>query len=446
MASYASWNKRDRMFIRSGKYLAACFLAGTLSVATYAVESNDKEAQSALTQGNVQQAYDLLIKNYKDGTISNQGLFLFAMASKEDGKLDESEKYLTELIQKEPTAPRVKLELAEVTYLKGNVEKTKALLLDVKASNPPQKVGENIDKFLALLESGVPKSWSAYAGIGLMYDTNANQGPSIDTVLMYNLPFSLDTNAKNNDDWATVLKAGLDYTYQLSDTWAFQAGGGFNSINYKTVDNYDSINLSFSAGPSYHEGEWTVSIPYVLNRVTIGHDQDYYSFSQGIAPQVAFQLSQQVMLQSSLAYQKKHYRNNNDRDGHAVTFSPSMRYLIDNSSYVTLGGYVGRETSGIETAANNSRGINAGYFNALSKEWNIYVSPSYSKTNYDDIEAAYGVSRSDKHLELTANLNYVIEEWKTNVTLSFTHMNNASSIDMYDYKRQQTMLTLTKNF
>jgi len=431
---------------RLSKYLAACFLAGTLSVVAYAADNNEKEAQRALIQGNARQAYDLLIKSYQDGTISNQGLFLLAMASKEDGKLDESEKYLTELIQKEPTAPRVKLELAEVTYLKGNVEKTKALLLDVKASNPPQKVGQNIDKFLAILESGAPKSRNAYASIGFMYDSNVNQGPTIDTVLMYSLPFSLDANAKNNDDWATVLKAGADYTHRLNDKWALQASAGFNSINYRTIDSFDLINLSLSAGASYHEGLWTLSVPYVLNRVTIGHDRNYYSFSHGIAPQVAYQLSQQIMLQSSLAYQKKHYENNSDRDGHAVTFSPSVRYIIDNSSYATLGGYVGRETSGIETAANSSRGVNVGYYNALSREWIFYISPSYSKTDYDGIEAAYGVGRTDKHFELTANLNYLIEAWKTNVTLSFTHMKNASSIDMYDYKRQQTMLALTKNF
>ncbi|MFZ2967881.1 MAG: surface lipoprotein assembly modifier [Sulfuricurvum sp.] len=430
---------------QSQNYWVACFLAGILSV-TLAAADSESDAQNALLQGNPQHAYELLVQNYHKGHISNQGLFLLAMASKEAGKLDESEKYLTELLQKEPNAPRIKLELAEVTYRKGNVEKTKVLLLEVKSSNPPPKVGENIDKFLASLEGGTPQKWSASAAIGMMYDTNVNMGPNRDTILMYNLPFTLDTKAKNNADWATTLKAGVDYTHPLSDKWAIQAEGGISNTNYKTISNYDSTNLSFSAGPSYHHQQWSLSLPYILNRMTIGHEQSYYSVSQGIAPQIAYQVSPQIMVQSSLAYQRKHYLSSSDRDGHSLTFSPSVRYFLNDHSYTSLGGYVGRDASGVDIWSNHSRGINVGYFNAFAPNWNLYCSPSYSKTDYEGIETAYGVRRSDNHFEMTTNLNYRIDAWKTNVALSFTHINNASSIDMYHYQRQQTMLTLTKNF
>lgn len=430
----------------SKKYGLTLLVTSLLMQTLYANESGEKEAQNALVNQQPQQAYGLLSKEYAAGTLSNQGLFLLGMAAKESGNLTESEKYFTELLTKEPNALRVKLELAEVYYVGGQNDKAKAMLTEVKASNPPPKVGENIDRFLAVMEGGGQKNWSAYAGIGMMYDTNANMGPNIDSVLMYNLPFTLSSSAKNTSDWATILKAGGDYIHRLDDRWAMQGSIGISGIDYRTVDNFDSLNLTLSAGPSYHEGLWTVSIPYVLNRVTIGHDQSYYSLSHGIAPQVSYELTQRVLLQASLAYQKKHFHNNDDRDGHSVTFSPMGRYLIDNSSYVTLGGYIGRETSGIDTWANTSHGINAGYFNALSREWSLYVSPSYSKTDYDGIEAAYGTGRLDKHFEVTANVNYQIAPWGTNVTLSYTYTKNSSTIDMYDYNRQQTMLTLTKNF
>ncbi len=403
-------------------------------------------SQEALQNDQPQIAYELLTPAYADKSLSNQGLFLLGMSAKETGKLKESEAYFSELLEKEPNALRVKLELAEVYYLEKDQAKAKRLLQDVKSANPPAKVGENIDRFLATIDASSPKKWNAYVGAGYMYDTNANQGPSIDSVLMYDLPFTLDQNAKNTRDWALTLKAGADYSYDMSDEWSWQNSIGVSTIDYRKVNTYDSTNLSLSTGFGYKEGDWTFALPYVVNRIKIGHDKDYYSFSHGIVPQVSYALSQELLLISSLALQKKHYYDNNDRDGTAITFSPSLRYLVDNHSYVTFGGYLGHENSGVQTFENNSKGVNVGYFNAINAEWSIYISPSYSKTDYDGIEAAYATGRVDKRFDATTNLNYQIQEWAANVTLSYTYTKNSSTIDMYDYNRQQTMLTLTKNF
>lgn len=405
-----------------------------------------RQAQEALAQGKANEAMALLAPLHASGQADNQSLFLLAMSAKQLDDWAASERYLAELLQREPAAARVKLELAEVYFRNGQPKKAKQLLLEAKMANPPTRVGENIDAFLAFIEHGAPKTWNAYASLGLVHDSNANQGPSIDTVLIYNLPFTLDRDARGNSDWAHTLKAGANYTHALRNGVALQAGIHLNYVDYWRLDSFDTANLSFSAGPSWSTGAWKFSTPYIFNTVRFGHSQSYYSISQGLAPQVGYQVSPKLLVQGSMAWQDKRYKDNSPRNSDALTFNSSIRYSLDESSHLSLGGYVGEEKAGIDIASNRSHGIGIDYFKAFDKHLSLHVSPAYSHTDYDGIEAAFQKGREDTRYDFSASLNYLIAPWNANLTLSFTASYNRSSIEMYRYTRRQTMVSLTKNF
>ncbi|ATE61528.1 porin family protein [Thauera sinica] len=403
-------------------------------------------AREALQNGQPVQAQSLLLPVHRSGNHDNQTLFLLALSAKQLGDWAASERYLTELLQREPAASRVKLELAEIHYRSGRPEKARQLLLDVKASNPPARVGENIEAFLAFIESGGAKAWSAYAGVGLLYDSNANQGPDIDNILIYDLPFTLDRDAKGNHDWAHLYKLGAGYTHALRDDLAVQAGLHLNYTDYRRLNGFDTLNLSLSVGLGWSKDAWSFSLPYIFNVIRFGHSQRYYSIGQGLAPQIAYQVSPRLLLQGSLAWQDRRYKDNSPRNGDVVTFSPSLRYALDASSHVSVGGYAGREKAGLETYGNRSRGVEFGYFKAFDKHLNLHVSPAFSHTDYSGFEAAWQKGRVDRRTDLSASLNYLIAPWNSNLTLSFTASDNRSNIGMYRYKRQQTMVSLARHF
>jgi len=373
----------------------------------------------------------LLQPYYDSGDYDNQTLFLLALAAKAQGDWPATKRYLDELLLREPAASRIKLELAEVLFHNDEPIRARQLLLDVKASNPPPKVGENIDAFLAFIQSGTASFFSGWASAGRLYDTNANQGPNIDTVLIYNLPFTLDKDAKGTEDWANVTRAGVNFNYAFNDRLAWQAGASLYHTNYFDLDRYDSLSLSFNAGPSFRRSGWSFSLPYVFNVVKIGHEDDWYQISNGVAPQFGWQFSPRLSIQGSLAWQKKRYQNNRARNGHALTFSSSLRYGIDASSYASIGGYAGKEHSGIRTSANGSHGVNLSYYKTFNPQWSVYAAPSWSSTDYRGIEAAYGNSRKDTRWDFTTNLNYRVAPWNANVTLSYTHTHNRSTIAVY---------------
>jgi len=428
--------------------LLALLLSAQVSAQTSPNTVNG-QARALLAAGQAQEARALLAPLAENGTADNQTLFLLAMAAKAQGDWPAVKTHLTELLARDPAAPRVKLELAEAHYRTGEPIRARQLLNEVKASNPPPKVGENIDAFLAFIQSGTPSLFSGWVSAGRLYDTNANQGPNIDTVLMYNLPFTLNKDAKGNADWATILRAGGNFNYAVNDKLALTAGVSVYSTDYDTLSRFDVLSTSVNAGPSYKLNGWSFSLPYIFNMVKIGHSEyegDWYQISNGVAPQFGWQVNPRVSVQGSLAWQDKRYRNNSQRNGKALTFSPSIRYGIDPRSYATLGGYAGKESSGIKTSANDSHGVSLGYYRAINQNWNVYVSPSWSQTDYDGIEAAYGKGRKDERWDATANLNYTVPNWGVNVTLSYTYTHNKSSIAMYQYKREQTMLSVAKSF
>lgn len=405
----------------------------------------NKEATGFLKSKEPLKAVELLEKQYVQGEYDNQLLFLLGTASKESGNFDKAVKYFEELLTRDKGAHRVRLDLASIYYRFGNIDKAKELLLVVKASNPPKKVGDNIDAFLVAIEQGTPKQWNISVGIGYMYDSNVNAGPTTDTVLMYNLPFTLSPDAQQNSDQAMLYQLSGSYIAQINGM-SWQSSIGLNVTDYGDIDTLDAYSMSLSSGLSKQNGSVVYSLPLIMNSIKIGHVNSYYSNSVGIAPQIRYQARENLSVSASVAYQKKHYYKNSSRDGDSTTLSPSMRYFFNQSSFMDIGGYIGRERSGVETFSNTSKGLNFNYYKAFSQSLNIQLSPSYSKTGYKGEEVAFGKSRDDAMKNFRASVNYLFSDYGLNASLSYSYTKNNSNIEMYDYSREQTTLMLTKSF
>lgn len=426
------------------KTITISLLTSSLLIGASIKEAN-KEATQYLQTNEPSKAYTILEKEYKIGNFDNQTLFLLGTSAKVQKDYDNAIKYFELLLERDKGAHRVRLDLASAYYYKGDLKKAKELLLIVKASNPPQKVGDNIDSFLAAIEKGVPKSWSISVNMGYQYDSNVNAGPDTDTVLMYNLPFTLSSDAQESSDHA--IKYGINFNHIAKlDNFAWQSSLGANVTDYRTFHNLDNKSIYLSTGPTFRDNKTTYSLPLILNTSIIGHENRYYSFSKGISPQISYQLQPNLSLNASLSLQNKIYYKTQDKESNSVTFSPSSRYFLDQSSFINFGTYLGKENSHTETSSNNSKGINLGYYKAFTQKFNIYLGISYSKTDYDGEEVAYSKSREDSSKSLSGNINYFIEPIASNISLNMSYTRNISNIEMYDYTRKIIGLSLSKSF
>ncbi|WP_170232828.1 surface lipoprotein assembly modifier [Desulfuromonas acetexigens] len=421
------------------------FLGLSLQTAFSANDTLDiGSAQALLEAGMPTDALDLLQAGLDPSSTNVQEWFLLAMAAKSSNRPRESSTYLKKVIELDPEqAGRAKLELAQLAYTLGDAETAKNYLTEVKSAKPPTKVGENIDQFLEMIErQGVPKQWRVNGSVGWMYDSNANAGPAIDSVLLFGLPFDLSSDAKEQSDNALLLQLGVDHNQGISDDLGWQTGFSLSRTDYNDIDNLDSLVLSGSTGPSWRITDTLVaSLPLVANWVKIGHEETYYSYSYGVAPQLRYALSKKLSFNLGTTFSKKKYNNNSKRNSENYSLSPSFVYQFSPASFARVGLVGGKEDSGLAYCENELWGGNALYGYTFGDRLQATLNFGYTDTEYEGREAAYRVPRHDKTIRYGVDLAYHIKMLNSDLLLSVNRTVNDSNLVMYEYDRDQVAIS-----
>jgi tetratricopeptide (TPR) repeat protein len=425
-------------------------IVGCLSIAYVFADNNAARLNKAmilLEDGKHQEAYSFLMKHHDENSEDAQEWFLLALSAKQLGKFSEAEKFCERVLAIDSGAQRVKLELADICYQKGDSEKAKQYLLEVKATHPPGKVGANIDKFLAVIDSPKSKNWHIYGDAGWLYDSNVNSGPDTDTVLMFGLPFHLSKDAKERSDHAFTARAGFNHVTPLNDNIAWQGDYAVSTINYSSVNELDSLLFTASTGPAWRiNHKFTLSAPLVGEWVRYGYDDDYYSYSYGLAPQLRYKLSKKIALNLLATVSDKKYNNNSDKDLVRYSAEPSISWQPDNKSYAKAAVVGGAENSGIDIFSNDLLGAKANYNRQLTERISGSVNASYFDTQYRGKEAAYDDERRDKSFRVGTRLVYNIKPINADVILSASYTNVDSNLELYEYDKIQTSVSLALSF
>ncbi len=77
---------------------------------------------------------------------------------------------------------------------------------------------------------------------------------------------------------------------------------------------------------------------------------------------------------------------------------------------------------------------------------NIYLSSSFSTTDYEGEEVAYSRGREDTSESISGNFSYFIENIKSNLSINTSYTKNESNIEMYRYDRTQVGISLSRSF
>jgi len=122
---------KKRCLLPPSRLTSSALLALLLSAQVSAQTSPNtvnSQARALLAAGQAQEVRALLAPLAENGTADNQTLFLLAMAAKAQGDWSAVKTHLTELLARDPAAPRVKLELAEAHYRTGEPIRARQLL------------------------------------------------------------------------------------------------------------------------------------------------------------------------------------------------------------------------------------------------------------------------------------------------------------------------------
>ncbi|TQM89914.1 porin family protein [Roseinatronobacter monicus] len=438
--------------------VCAILLACTAPIPAIA-QAQLAKAQQLMAADQYEQALHLLESAHDPTTATTQEFFLLGMAAKQAGDLPRAEKYFRAALEREPGAGRIRLELAEVLFRQGKLDASRAELVAVQDSNPPEQVRQNIGMFIAQVDAakadprmrpqGPQKNWSAYITAGFTSDSNVNAGPENDTVFLYGLPFTLSSDAQKTQDIAFFLRAGVSHQHQLDSGITWRTNLNLSYTKHSKSSAYDTTNLSASTGPSFRIGERVgLSVPITFDIQRFNEQGGWHTQSVGLAPRLQFAAHPQVQVFLDTSVLRKRYRGNSDRNLTAYTFNPSLNYQPTENGNIALGLQYGREISGLDIHTNTVLGAYLGYQHVFREQGiRASVTASYTDTKFKGIQAAQTVARHDISRRISANMSYDLPQVQGLSLLgSVSYQDNKSNIDMNNYDRLQLSLSVTRRF
>jgi len=421
------------------------------SVNLFAADSalNKSAVENLLKQNKSAEAYELISKTIDPASTDPQEWFLLGMAAKKSGHPQEAKKAFEKVLEIDPDAPRVKLELAGICYANGSYDKAKELLLDVKSENPPDGVVQNIDRFLAVIERGKQenKSYRIHLSAGMNYDSNVNAGPQSDTVTLFGLPFILDDVAKPHEDWAYTLDAGIDHVLKVSPSVNWQSSFSLNWKDYFEQNDFDVLMLSASTGPIFSATDkLMIYIPVIGDTYWYNDIDDYFFMTVGVAPQLRYALSPKAKFNLMSGAYNRNYKDDDNRDSWINSVAPGFDFTLNKRLTLRTGLSLGWEEAENDVYTNKNWALNSTLFYALSKDLLATLSGSYGKSFYEAKPAMLEDRRKDEKYSIAFDLRYNYRPWNADIILAASYVDNASNSELYEYDRTNIALRFRKYF
>lgn len=410
----------------------------------FAAECRDdfkKEAINYLKDEKYEDAYNLLSRCYESNKDDIETNFLLGQAAFGLQKFNEAIKYYQFIISKNPELHRVRLELARAYFANGQHKEAKREFEAVLATKPPPVVGQNIQRFLEMIEAY--KTWTARISVGYIYDSNVNIGPTVDSVLLFGIPFELAKDLKAKSDSGYMASLFFGHVLPISRKFAWQSEFSFSHTGYNRYTDKNADIFSLSTGPSLRDSNIAFSFPFILEHIEIGSDN--YSDAFGVSPQLQYALTKELIASASLTLQKRRYETNHDRTGTVWSASGSLRYNTGVDSFIQAGYRYTEEDTRRAYLDNKSDSINIGFYSGLPYGFSVFVQPGIAWIKYREREAAFDKARDDLQYIINANLSKSLGKgWS--IAVGYTYTRNDSNLAIYDYRRNQVTTQISKAF
>ena len=373
---------------------------------------------------------------------NNQVLFLLGMIAVQQKKYDEAIKDFRRILDREPKAERVRLELARAFFLKKDYENSQRQFRFARAGRVPGAVKENIDHYLGAIKR--LRRWQYSASLALAPDTNVNGSTSVRQVTIYGLPFELSSDARGTSGVGVRLSLGGEWSPLITNRLKMRLGGNVNRAEYGGGQ-FDDMTVSAYAGPQLLLPRWDISVLSTWFQRWYGNT----TYAEGVGGRIEAEhnLSRKLDLLMGFSGQSVTYTYVPDQNGPVLGLDSTLAYEITPSTIVQLQGGVSRQEARLAPYANWSYWLSASYYQDLPHGFSIYATPGFVWSDYDEPLAAFGVKRNDTAVLLRAGiLNRRISYYGFTPQLSYVHINQLSNIPLYRYERDQVEIGFTRIF
>lgn len=399
------------------------------------------QARSARNFATAETAYRALATN-PDIELRTEARFRLAMMLADDlGKHREAAVLFREILDEKPGAARVRVELARMQVMLGDLRAAERELRSAEAAGLPPEVEQQIRFYAAALSARKPFGGSI--AIAFAPDSNINRATRSDTLGTIIGDFTLDEDAQARSGLGLALRGqayfrtGIDKRSQLlvrASTYA----------NLYRAEQFDDIALSVQAGPEYASGKDRINISGEATWRWYGLDP--YSFSAGAGATWQHPMGDKAMLRIDGRIADVDNRRNDLQDATNLLLAASY----DQAFSAKFGG--GFQVSGNREAAGDrgystaSGGITAYAFREFGQT-TLTASAGYSRLEADKRLFLYPRRRVDDRFNVSVGGHFRFLKIGTFApTVKLGWERNKSTVEIWDYSRISAEFGITSAF
>lgn len=390
-----------------------------------------------------------------------------AMTAIEQERLNTARRLLTSLVTDYPTLSRARLELARANYLARDFSGARAEAEKVlEVEDLPPQVRTTVLAFLAQIDADEARlaarhQWLPSLYAGGMYDSNVNFGVGRDIIQIGGTPFRVVDESRVREDFAAVIDAGLNHTFNPGSTFEsgentgfflWQSQGNAYYRAYFDEQDFDLGVFTLRTGPAWVvPGRWRADVALQGDQLMLGGER--LAFFTSLNPSLSWETrgGHQFTVEGIATY--RDYTRDIDvgRDGWYGWGGLRWGRFFDGGRWGLQAGvaYFG-------FAADDDRfsfsgpGAFAGVVAETWRNGSVYARFSYRNYDFDGVEPGFDTSRDDDEYRVLAGFRHDfqsgwLDQWSLLGDFAWTD-NRSPDVPIYEYDRYQLSLGLARSF
>ena len=409
--------------------------------------------QRLCRQGDAEGAFELAVQARGPHEGDPEFDFYYGLAAIDSGHASEGVFALERVLLAFPEDDRARLELARGYFLLGEYSRARREFLTVLDREPPPNVKANIQQYLdaiRLRETRFRTSSTAYAELGLGYDTNVNSAPPDADFLVPALPGfqgHLDPLSTAQADGFGQIAAGAQVVTPYAAGRSLYFGGDINQRLNVEQNEFDTGWVTGRTGWNGLSGN---------NRLRAGLQAQYFQLDYkdyrnlfGINGDWRHNLNAQNELIGFVSADVLRYPSQRIRNATLYNLGGAWKRLFEAKYHPELlvslyGGYenpVSSEESAQAIAQRHLLGARVTGRLIPTARLSVYGSGGYQRSHYIGTDILFQTQRTDNFYSLQAGFTYLLSRhWSLRGDLYY--YDNQSNILLNDYDRTWGLLRL----
>jgi tetratricopeptide (TPR) repeat protein len=400
-------------------------------------------AEEALKQGDMrtaEAAYKALATN-PDRQIRSEARFRLGMVYAGARRLTDAASLFRQILDEQPKAQRVRLELARTLDVMGDEAGARRALREAQAGDLPADVARFVDRYSAALRATKPVG--ASFEIALAPDSNINRATRSDTLGTVLGDFTLDSDAKQRSGVGLAIGGQAYGRARLSDETNLLVRLSGKGDLYRQ-DAFNDIGLSVAAGPELRFGRSRVSADASMTWRWFGGTP--YSRTASAAVNFLHPLGRTAQLRASAAIGRISNLRNSLQGGISFSLSATYERALSNRA------------GGGMTISGERQDLKDPGYSTTSGQLTLFAYRDFGRMTLVGT-LGYGRLRADERLFIypdrraddlyRASLGATFRQLMMGGFAPFarvTHERNRSNIELFDYRRSRTELGFTRAF